>query len=88
MTGKEVYVDIVEVRPRTGRPTVAEKSRCSWKRRVSFRRAMKKSFANGAGFRRRGNQNPRVRPLGARNWRGWNNTTGAACPLRYFARQH
>ncbi len=44
MTGKEIYVDIVEVKqPETNAQLVAENIAVQLERRISFRRAMKKS---------------------------------------------
>src|SRR5690348_7781459 len=51
MTGKEVYVDIVEVKtPETEAQLVAENVALQLERRVSFRRAMKKALQTAKDF--------------------------------------
>ncbi len=51
MTGKEVYVDILEVKqPETDAQLVAENVALQLERRVSFRRAMKKSIQTAMDF--------------------------------------
>src|SRR6187200_926683 len=51
MTGKEVYVDIIEVKtPETDAQLVAENVALQLERRVSFRRAMKKSIQTAMDF--------------------------------------
>src|SRR5213075_3596484 len=51
MTGKEVYVDIQEVKqPETDAQLVAENVALQLERRVSFRRAMKKSIQTAMDF--------------------------------------
>ena len=51
MTGKEVYVDIVEVKqPELDAQLVAENIALQLERRVSFRRAMKKALATAKDF--------------------------------------
>src|SRR3954454_10691485 len=51
MTGKEIYVDIQEVKqPETDAQLVAENVALQLERRVSFRRAMKKSIQTAMDF--------------------------------------
>jgi small subunit ribosomal protein S3 len=51
MTGKEVYVDIIEVKtPETDAQLVAENVALQLERRVSFRRAMKKAVQTAKDF--------------------------------------
>jgi len=51
MTGKEIYVDIVEVKtPETNAQLVAENIALQLDRRISFRRAMKKSVQTAMDF--------------------------------------
>ena len=51
MTGKEVYVDIVEVKtPELDAQLVAENIALQMERRVSFRRAMKKALQTAKDF--------------------------------------
>src|SRR5438477_11076115 len=51
MTGKEIYVDIMEIKqPETDAQLVAENVALQLERRVSFRRAMKKSIQTAMGF--------------------------------------
>ncbi len=51
MTGKEVYVDIVEIKhPETDAQLVAENVALQLERRVSFRRAMKKAVQTAMDF--------------------------------------
>ena len=51
MTGKEIYVDIVEVKqPETDAQLVAENISLQLERRISFRRAMKKSVQTAMDF--------------------------------------
>jgi len=51
MTGKEIYVDIVEVKqPETDAQIVAENIALMLERRISFRRAMKKSVQTAMDF--------------------------------------
>src|SRR6266705_1698134 len=51
MTGKEVYVDIIEVKtPELNAQLVAENIALQLERRVSFRRAMKKALATAKDF--------------------------------------
>jgi len=51
MTGKEIYVDIVEVKqPETNAQLVAENISLQLERRISFRRAMKKSVQTAMDF--------------------------------------
>jgi len=51
MTGKEVYVDIVEVKtPETDAQLVAENIALQLERRISFRRAMKKAMQTAMDF--------------------------------------
>src|SRR5258706_15037026 len=51
MTGKEIYVDIVEVKtPETDAQLVAENIALQLERRISFRRAMKKSVQTAMDF--------------------------------------
>jgi len=51
MTGKEIYVDIVEVKtPETDAQLVAENVALQLERRVSFRRAMKKALQTAKDF--------------------------------------
>ncbi len=51
MTGKEVYVDIVEIKtPELDAQLVAENIALQLERRVSFRRAMKKSLQTAKDF--------------------------------------
>src|SRR5213592_4653114 len=51
MTGKEIYVDIMEVKqPETDAQLVAENVALQLERRVSFRRAMKKSIQTAMDF--------------------------------------
>ena len=51
MTGKEVYVDIIEVKtPELDAQLVAENIALQLERRVSFRRAMKKALATAKDF--------------------------------------
>jgi small subunit ribosomal protein S3 len=51
MTGKEVYVDITEIKqPETDAQLVAENVALQLERRVSFRRAMKKSLQTAMDF--------------------------------------
>ena len=51
MTGKEIYVDIVEVKqPETDATLVAENIALQLERRISFRRAMKKSVQTAMDF--------------------------------------
>lgn len=51
MTGKEIYVDIVEVKqPETDAQLVAENVALQLERRVSFRRAMKKAIQTAKDF--------------------------------------
>jgi hypothetical protein len=81
MTGKEIYVEIVEVKqPEIDAQLVAENVALQLERRISFRRAMKKGGADGHGFRGRGDQDP-LRRAGwaARSWRAWRRIMRAAC---------
>src|SRR5881392_1904783 len=51
MTGKEIYVDIVEIKtPETDAQLVAENVALQLERRVSFRRAMKKALQTARDF--------------------------------------
>jgi small subunit ribosomal protein S3 len=51
MTGKEIYVDIMEIKqPETDAQLVAENVALQLERRVSFRRAMKKSIQTAMDF--------------------------------------
>ena len=51
MTGKEVYVDIIEIKhPETDAQLVAENVALQLERRVSFRRAMKKALQTAMDF--------------------------------------
>ena len=51
MTGKEIYVDIVEIKqPETDAQLVAENVAVQLERRVSFRRAMKKALQTAKDF--------------------------------------
>src|SRR5882724_9016171 len=51
MTGKEIYVDIVEIKtPETNAQLVAENIALQLERRVSFRRAMKKALQTARDF--------------------------------------
>ena len=51
MTGKEIYVDIVEIKqPETDAQLVAENVALQLERRVSFRRAMKKALQTAKDF--------------------------------------
>src|SRR5271170_803579 len=51
MTGKEIYVDIVEVKtPETDAQLVAENIALQLERRISFRRAMKKALQTAKDF--------------------------------------
>lgn len=51
MTGKEIYVDIVEIKsPETDAQLVAENISLQLERRISFRRAMKKSVQTATDF--------------------------------------
>src|SRR6266566_2001280 len=51
MTGKEIYVDIVEIKtPETDAQLVAENVALQLERRVSFRRAMKKAVQTAMDF--------------------------------------
>src|SRR5258706_16454093 len=51
MTGKEIYVDIVEIKPpETDAQLVAENIALQMERRVSFRRAMKKALQTAKDF--------------------------------------
>lgn len=51
MTGKEIYVDIVEIKqPETDAQLVAENIALQLERRISFRRAMKKSVQTAMEF--------------------------------------
>src|SRR5213596_3538210 len=52
MTGKEIYVDIIEIKqPETDAQLVAENVALQLERRVSFRRAMKKALQTAMDFR-------------------------------------
>jgi len=54
MTGKEIYVDIIEIKAaRDDAQLVAENIALQLERRVSFRRAMKKDRADRQGLWRR-----------------------------------
>jgi len=51
MTGKEIYVDIIEIKtPETDAQLVAENVALQLERRVSFRRAMKKAVTTAKDF--------------------------------------
>ena len=51
MTGKEIYVDIIEIKtPETDAQLVAENVAVQLERRVSFRRAMKKALQTAKDF--------------------------------------
>jgi small subunit ribosomal protein S3 len=51
MTGKEIYVDIIEIKqPETDAQLVAENIALQLERRVSFRRAMKKTVQTAKDF--------------------------------------
>jgi len=51
MTGKEIYVDIVEIKqPETDAQLVAENIALQMERRISFRRAMKKAVQTAMDF--------------------------------------
>jgi len=51
MTGKEIYVDIMEIKqPETDAQLVAENVALQLERRVSFRRAMKKALQTAMDF--------------------------------------
>src|SRR2546429_9059113 len=51
MTGKEIYVDIIEIKsPETNAQLVAENIALQLERRVSFRRAMKKALQTARDF--------------------------------------
>jgi small subunit ribosomal protein S3 len=55
MTGKEIYVDIVEIKkPELDAQLVAENVALQLERRVSFRRAMKKSIQTSMDFGAKG----------------------------------
>src|SRR5437899_3521678 len=55
MTGKEIYVDIIEIKhPEIDAQLVAENVALQLKRRVSFRRAMTKARQTAKAFRDRG----------------------------------
>ena len=66
MTGKEVYVDIVEVKqPELDAQLVAENIALQLERRVSFRRAMKKALQTAKDF---GAEGIKIRAGGRRVW--------------------
>ena len=67
MTGKEIYVDIVEIKqPEIDAQLVAENVALQLERRVSFRRAMKKALQTAQGFWRRRHQDSLRRAPGRR----------------------
>src|SRR6185369_15787650 len=57
MTGKEIYVDIIEIKtPELDAQLVAENVALQLERRVSFRRAMKKALQTAKDFGAEGNK--------------------------------
>ncbi len=88
MTGKEVYVDIVEVKtPELDAQLVAENIALQMERRVSFRRAMKKALQDRERFWR-GRHSRFVVPdvWAAQSWRARNCIIGAEYRCTHCAR--
>src|SRR6185295_731121 len=72
MTGKEIYVDILEIKqPEIDAQLVAENVALQLERRVSFRRAMKKSIQTAMDLGRRESRFAARGVWAARNWPGW-----------------
>src|SRR5881398_1401644 len=78
MTGKEIYVDIVEIKqPEIDAELVAENVALQLERRVSFRRAMKRLCRRRRISARKASRFVVPADWAARNWRAWSNITGA-----------
>ena len=89
MTGKEVYVDIVEVKtPEIDAQLVAENIALQLERRVSFRRAMKKALADGEGFRRGRDQDSLRGPPGRRGTGARGDVSLGPRAVAHVAREH
>ena len=70
MTGKEIYVDIMEIKqPETDAQLVAENVALQLERRVSFRRAMKKALQTAMDFGGGNQDSLRRADWAARSWR-------------------
>ncbi len=89
MTGKEVYVDIVEVKqPELDAQLCAENIALQLERRVSFRRAMKKAFADGERFRRGRHQDSRRWPSRRRGTGARGNVSLGPGAVAHAPREH
>ena len=80
MTGKEIYVDIIEIKtPETDAQLVAENVALQLERRVSFRRAMKKALQTAKDFGAEGIKIRCAGRLGGAELARVEHITGAAC---------
>jgi len=80
LTGKEIYVDILEIKtPELDAQLVAENVALQLERRVSFRRAMKKAIQTAMDFGADGIKVRCAGRLGGRNWRALKCITKAGC---------
>jgi len=80
MTGKEIYVDIQEVKnPETDAQLVAENIALQLERRISFRRAMKKAVQTAMDFKAVGIKVRCAGRLGGANWLVLRPITKEAC---------
>jgi small subunit ribosomal protein S3 len=89
MTGKEVYVDIVEVKtPELDAQLVAENIALQLERRVSFRRAMKKACRRRRILARKASRSAAPAAWAARNWRAWSIVSLGPRAVAHVARGH
>jgi len=80
MTGKEIYVDIIEIKsPEIDAQLVAENIALQLERRVFVPSRDEEGVADRQRFRGRWNQASCAGRLGGRNWPGWKRITGAGC---------
>ena len=80
MTGKEIYVDILEIKtPELDAQLVAENIALQLERRVSFRRAMKKALQTAMDLAPRGSSCAAPVVWAGRNWPASRCTTRVAC---------
>jgi len=87
MTGKEIYVDIQEVKsPETDAQLVAENIALQLERRISFRRAMKKAVQTAMDFKAVGIKVRCAGRLAGPSWRVSNRIMKGAFPCTPCAR--
>jgi len=86
MTGKEIYVDIVEIKtPEIEAQLVAENVALQLERRVSFRRAMKKALQTAKDFGAEGIKIRCAGRLGGADLLASSNITGVESPSTHSA---